>query len=223
MADTGFPFPYDITNLLGGAVRILIADTTTAVPDNIADVIDMETGYAPQTGWTDLGATKESFTYNRGFDSSGFEIQQTPGAVLEAITDINRSIEVSFAELNPDNMQLIEAAPNIATIVAASGKSAQKKVAFGGFNSVASKRFAFISQRHIDSGVVEESGGTERGRFFMGVAYRATVAADEVSFEQAKGELSAVGVTFTLFPEPGEPSGEEWGAWFDEQAGTIAA
>lgn len=223
MSDTNFPFPYDIDNLLGGAVRILMAEMATAVPTNIADVVDMESTYAPKTGWTDIGATKESFTYERGFDESGFEIQQTPGAVLSAITDITRTIQISFAELNPENLQLIEGAPNIATIAAAAGKSAQKKVAFGGFSSVGRKRFAFISQRAIDSGVVTESDTTtKRGRFFMGVAYAATLAADSVSFEQNKGDLSAIGVTFTLFPQAGQPTGEDWGAWFDEQAGAIA-
>jgi hypothetical protein len=224
MALTGFPFPYDIDQLLGGAVRILYAPDSVAIPADISSVIDMETPYSAQTGWVDLGATKESFSYSRGFDVEGWEIQQLAGNVIEEITDLTRTISVSFADLRPEHLQMIENAPSVAAITAAAGRSAQEKVAFGSFNSFERFRFAFISRRPIQAGVVTESAGAgagTRGRFFMGVAYNAQIAADEVEFEQAKGELTAAGVTFTLFPEDGEDSGEEYGAWFDETAGTI--
>lgn len=228
MALTGYPFPYDIENLLGGAVRILYAPTSVAVPDNIADVIDMESPYAAQTGWIDLGATKESFSYSRGFDVEGWEIQQLAGNVIEEVTDLSRSITVSYADMSPENLQIIENAPSILPIVAAAGKSAQDKIAFGSFSSFTRYRFAFIARRPKQAGIVIESAGAvpasgQRGRFFMGVGYSCQIAADEVEFEQAKGELTAAGVTFTLFPESGETSGQEYGAWFDEHAGTIAA
>jgi hypothetical protein len=226
MALTGAPFPYDIENLLGGAVRILWAPAAgtgaASVPDSMADVIDMEDPYAAVTPWADLGATKESFTYSRGFDTSGYEIQQVAGNVIEEITDITRSIEISYADFRPEHLQMIENAPAVADVAAAAGASAQKKVAFGAFSSPVQYRFAFVSMRPRQSGTVEESGGKIRGRFFMGVAYLAQVAADEISFEQAKGELTGAGVTFQMFPQGGQPTGEEWGAWYDELAGTIA-
>ena len=55
----------------------------------------------------------------------------------------------------------------------------------------------------------------------MGVAYQAQMSADEVELEMDKGALSAMNVTFTLFPDSVPAMGEEYGAWFDEQAGTI--
>lgn len=226
MALTGAPFPYDIENLLGGAVRILYAPAVgtgaATVPDSMADVFDMEDPYDAKTPWVDLGATKESFTYSRGFDTSGYEIQQVAGNVIEEITDITRSIEISYADFRPAHLQMIENAPAVADVAAAAGASAQKKVAFGSFSSPVQYRFAFVSMRPRQSGIVNESGGKVRGRFFMGVAYLAQVAADEISFEQAKGELTGAGVTFQMFPQTGQPTGEEWGAWFDEEAGTIA-
>jgi hypothetical protein len=226
MGLTGFPFPYDVDQLLGGAVRILYADPTDVdVPATIADVILMESPYTAQEGWTDLGATKESFTYNRGFDTSGWEIQQLAGNVIEEITDITRTIEVSIAEFKQETLAMIEGAPsgNFADVDAEGGASAQKRMSFGSFSSVPRYRFAFISRRSKQSGIVIESDDSERGRFFMGVAYSSQIAADNVAFEQGKGDLSATGVTFTLFPESGEDAGEEWGAWYDEQAGTIEA
>lgn len=222
MTYTNYPFPYDIGNLLGGVVRILFAPITQAIPVNIGDVITMTGGYAPQTGWVEVGATKESFSSEGGFDESGMEIQQTPDEVLSETTSVTRTINVSFAELNPQNLQLIEGAPNIATIAAAAGKGAQKKVAFGSFTARKNYRWAWISRRSLDSGIVIEPGGKERGRFFMGCGYRGKLAADSHTMEQNKGDLTAVGVGWKLFPEPGEAEGEEHGAYFDEQAGTIA-
>src|SRR4051794_35345320 len=108
MAQVTGAFPYDIDNLLGGAVRVLYAPTTAALPADISDVIDMTTPYAPVTPWKDFGATKESFTYTRGFDTEGLEIQQVPGAILEDITDLSRTITVSVAELRDELLQIME-------------------------------------------------------------------------------------------------------------------
>lgn len=223
MALTGHPFPYDINNLLGGRVRVLFAPLATAVPANIDDVINVDGGYAAQTGWTDLGAAKDSFSYSRGFDTAGWEIQQAQGNVIEEVTDLTRSISVSLAEIKPSHLQLIENAPSIATITGVSGKSAQKKVAFGSFTSITRYRFAFISQRSTASGTVTESGGGIRGAFVMGTAFESQVSADEVEFEQTKGELSAATVSFTLFPASGQPTGQEYGAWYTEDVGQTIA
>jgi hypothetical protein len=219
-------FPYNIDNLLGGAVRILrgpaTGDTPVDVPATIDDVIDMVEPYAPKAGWVDVGATKESFTYTRGFETSGYEIQQVQAPVIEEITSITRTIELSVAEFRPDTLQMMENAPSIEAIAAATGASAQDKIAFGSFSDPNQYRFAFISRRSKSSGVVlEGAAGKERGRFFMGVLYVAQISADDVSMEQAKGALTASGITFTSFPLGGEPEGEEYGAWFDEHAGTI--
>lgn len=222
MALTGAPFPYDIDNLLGGAVRVLYAPDTAPVPDSMADVFDMEAPYAAVTPWKDLGATKESFTYSRGFDTAGYEIQQVAGNVLEEITDITRTVQVSIAEFRPELLQMVEGGLAPGDVAAVAGASAQKVVKFGSFSSVSRWRFAFVSRRSQQSGTVTETDDSIRGRFFMGVAYTAQLTADSVDFEQAKGDLSAVGVTFRLFPEPGQPPNGEHGAWFDELDGTIA-
>jgi hypothetical protein len=223
MALSTGPFPYDISNLLGGAARILYAETTTAVPADIADVISMVSPYTAQTGWTDLGATRDAFSYSRGFDTEGYEIQQVAGNVIEELTDITRSIEVSFADFRAEHLKMIENAPAVDAIDPVPLASAQKRVGFGSFSSVEQYRFAFVAMRPKQAGTVIEPGGAERGRFFMGVANLAQIAADEVSFELDKGTLTAAGVTFTLFPDSSEASGEEYGAWFDETAGTISA
>jgi len=225
MALTTGAFPYDITNLLGGAVRILYADIDEPVPATMTDVFLVESPYTAQTGWTDLGATPHSFTYTRGFDVEGWEIQQLAGNVIEEVTDLTRTIEVSFADLRPEHLAMIEnQSAAVEDVTAVASASAQKVVRFGSFQSFTRYRFAFVSRRPLAAGAVTESApsGAVRGRFFMGVAYQAQIAADEAEFEQNKGELTAAGVTFTLFPDSDEDQGEEYGAWFDEVAGTIA-
>lgn len=225
MALAGYPFPYDINNLLAGAVRILYAPTSVAIPGNIADVVDMESPYSAQTGWIDLGATKDSFTYTRGFDTEGLEIQQVAGNVLEEITDITRTLEVSMAELNPTTLAIMEGADpaDVSTIAAATGKSQQKRIKYGSFSSLERYRFAFIARRSKQSGVVTESDATTtRGRFVMGVANQAQLSADDADLEFDKGNLTAAGVTWTMFPDSTVVLSEEaWGAWYDEQSGTI--
>jgi hypothetical protein len=56
----------------------------------------------------------------------------------------------------------------------------------------------------------------------MGVLYQAQIAADDISLEQSKGALTAAGLTFTAFPDAEGVADEEYGAWYDEQAGTLA-
>jgi hypothetical protein len=215
-------FPYDIDNLLGGAVRVLFAPPTAPLPADIGDVIDMTTPYAPVTPWKDFGATKEGFTYNRGFDTAGFEIQQVPGAILEDITDLSRSITVSVAELRDDLIAMVEQGTIGTDVAAGTGYGAQDIVKFGSFNSVTQYRIAWVSKRHQGSGTVAESGSVTRGRFFMGVGYRCQITADEIEWAGAKGELTGLGLSFKLFPEPGQLYGQEYGLWASEQAKASA-
>lgn len=221
MAQVTGAFPYDIDNLLGGAVRVLYAPVATALPADISDVIAMTAPYAPATGWKDFGATKESFTYTRGFDTEGLEIQQVPGAILEDITDLSRTITVSVAELRDELLAMVEQGTIQTDVAAATGAGSQDIIRFGSFNSVTQYRVAWVSRRHQGSGTVQEAAGPPpvvRGRFFMGVGFRCQITADEIEFEGAKGELTGLGLTFKLFPEPGETYGQEYGFWASEHA-----
>lgn len=224
-------FPYDIDNLLGGSVRVLYAPTSVTIPDNIGDVIEMVgPDYDAQTGWVDLLATKEAFSYSRGFDVEGWEIQQTAGNVIEEITDITRSVNVSVANFTTAILKILEGDTGTITAVAAAaaagtaGTSAQSRLTFGSFSSLTQYRVAFIARRSKSSGLVTETGNASatRGRFVMGVGYRCQLSADEIEMEQAKGELTAANTGFTMFPESGQSQGNEYGAWFTETAGTIA-
>lgn len=214
-------FPYDLDHILGGRARVLFAETSQALPTKLNDIINIQTPYAPAAGWTDFGATSEGSSYNRDMDSEGWEIEQATGAIFEEITEVNRSLDITMAEVKPETLQILENAPSISSIAAVAGtNTAQKAVKFGGFTVVARKRVAFIAQRNIGSGKIVEAT-LERGRFVAGVLYNVGIAAEaaEVGFE--KGNITGMPVTFSSSPESGQPSGQEFGTWITEDAGTI--
>jgi hypothetical protein len=218
-------FPYNVDNLLGGAVRALWAPIDTPIPADISDVIDMTSPYAPVDPWEDFGATKDAFSYSRGFETSGYEIQQSAAAVLEEVTSITRTLTVSVAELTPTMLQMLEETGAPGSVAAGTGTSAQDVIKFGSFQSTTPRRIVFVSRRNKASGVVKEGAGADdvqRGAFVMGVGYNCQVTADSIEMAQAKGELTAFGLQFRLFPDSSQVVGEEYGAWFLEHTGTIS-
>lgn len=216
--------PWDVNQLLGGATRILRAPLSEPVPADISEIIGMEDPYDPVGTWVDFGATREGASYNRSIDEEGLEIQQVTGAVLTEITEVVRTVNLSIAEIKAEHLQIIEEAPAVDAVAAAAFKSAQQKVAFGSINDLTQYRIAFIAQRNRQSGEVTESDGTTvRGRLVCGVLYRAQITADDVEVPLEKGELAHAPVAFQGFPEPGQPENQDFGAWFTEDAGTIAA
>ncbi len=216
-------FPYDLDNVLGGRARVVYAPDTEAIPTSIADIIDMTSPYEVVGDWVDLGATRDSSSYSKSIESSGYEIQQATSAVLEEITEISRQMTVSIAEIAPENLLLLEEAGAVGTVAAATLKGAQKQVKFGSFSDTTHYRMALIAQRSRSSGVVVEGAAPdERGRFVALCLYNVSLSADESEIEFDKGNLAAAPFTVTAFPEGGETGGEEYGSWFTEDAGTIA-
>lgn len=220
-------FPYDVANLLGGKVRVLIADLSAvsppAVPVKLNDVIKLETPYEPKVaGWVDLGAARDSSSYSRSFASEGYEIQQVSSAVLQDVTGVARSVSVSIAEISPAGLLIVEQSPGTEAVAKSAGQTAQTGVPFGEITDFKRYRVALIAQRKRQSGVVKEkTGSKERGRFVGITLNEVTISADETGIEFDKGTLTHVPLTFTAYPAPGEEEGEEYGRWLVEEAGTM--
>jgi len=224
MAITG-TLPYDVNNLLAGAARVFISDDTPlpAVPVDLSDIQDLTEPYAAQTGWLDVGATTDASAYSRDMTSQEYTIEQTNTPVLEDITEVTRTLRVTIGEIKPEHLQLVEESSSIVTIAAAAGKSAQKQVEFGTIGSLTRRRVAFVGQRNKASGVVQEpASGPARGRFVALVLYQAQISAEAAEVSLVKWNLASVPVTFKSYPEDGLTSGQEFGSWFLEEAGTIA-
>ncbi len=215
-------FPYSLDALAGGAVRVLYAPITEPVPDGLDDIFLQIDPYTPAGTWLDFGATAGAFQYDRNLTVSGFKIEQETTDLLEEPTDLVRQIHIDIAEIRPETLQIIENAPSITTVVAATGVSAAKTVGVGTITDLTAYRVCFVAQRK-QQGIVTETGtgSPTRGRFLAYVAYRAVLTTDNAQMSFSKGNLASAPLTLKLFPEPGQPSGQDWGRWVDEQAGTL--
>lgn len=220
-------FPYDLSNLLGGKVRILYTPVVggAAVPAGPKDIFDQESPYASGASWVDFGATSAPSSYERGLDLTGWEIEQSDAAVVEQVSSQTRRVSVPMAELNQAAFKIFENASSVGTVAATTGQGAQKKIGMGLIQSLARYRIAFVSMRDQSAGQVTETAGAvppsgKRGRFVVGVGWEAAITADAVALEQAKAAMSSVTVTFNFYPV-GETSGEEFGAWWLEDAGAL--
>lgn len=227
MAVTGL-LPYDINNLLAGAARCVITDDSVAlpaIPAKINDVINLKSvssNYGPKTGFLDVGATADASAYTRDLAASEYRIEQTGGPVFQDITETNRSLRINMAELKPEWLKIMEEGAAITTVAAVAGtNTAQKAVKFGTVVELTKRRVCFIGRRPKAAGLVDEGAGVTRGRFVMLVLYNVNITADAAEISLGKGNLASMPITFRAFPEDGQPSGQEFGTWLDEQAGTI--
>jgi hypothetical protein len=225
MAVTG-TLPYDLNNLLGGAARVVVSDDATAlpaIPATIESVIDpeLDNEYVAKTGWKDAGATTEGTSYSRDLETDGYEIEQTQGFVFEEVTEVSRTLDVTFGEITPELVRIVENAGAAGTVAATLTQVAQKAIKFGSITTLDVRRVCFIAMRSPKSGLVIEPDGTERGRFVMLCLYSVTIAAESSEVEVAKGSLTGLPCTFTAFPEDGQPQGQEWGTWLFEDAGDL--
>lgn len=222
------PRPYNIDHLLGGGSRILVSDDTVDpkvdIPAKLEDVVDNTFPYAPVDGWADFGATKEGASYTREISSEGYEIQQATGNVLEEVTEVVRTLNVSVAEFRKEHFKILEESETIETVAASTSapkSAAQELVKFGGITDLTHRRMVAIGMRSKQSGVVVESATRSRGRFLALVLYDVAIAADSSEVPLEKGSLSTMPIAFRSYPEGGEDAGTEHGLWLDEQAATF--
>lgn len=221
-------FPWNISNLLGGRIRALHAPTSVTIPAGPASIFVQTAvaspSYAPATGWLDFGGSRDASNYERGITTADWELQQAKAAVVRQVSAVTRRVSLSIAEVTDALLQIIEEAPSIGTVAAATGVSAQKEIGMGGIDALTRHRIAFISQRDPSAGkVIEPTGGniTGRGRFVVGVGWECSLSADSVQLEQAKATMSALTVNFDFYPVSGQPDGKEYGTWWLEAAGTM--
>jgi hypothetical protein len=214
-------FPYDVNELADGPIRCMFAPIGTPLPTDLNDIQAVKTPYAPTAGWVDFGATAGPFQAARNIATASYNIQQTTTAVLERITEVTRTVTVNVAELRPDIVRMLEEG-SAGDVNQGSGMNAYSKVEFGNISDLTQYRMAFVGRRSKAQGIVDE-GAVERGRLFAYVAYRCALAADNLQFGFAEGDLANATVNFKLNPEPGRPEGKEHGFWVFEDAGTIPA
>lgn len=223
VTDTG----YKQEGAVSGPARVLYAPTTVAVPAGLDSIInlvaDVNGVYAPKTGWVDFGLAADASSYSKGHDTEGQEYEQPTGLLFEQVSDINRQITVNMAEILPENLQIIESSGVISTKAAAANVSAQQVLKAGSFTSVTRYRIAIISQRDVGAVKVTEPGGLERGGLVAQVGLACALSGDDSELSSGAGDPISADVQFTLFPETGQPKGQEYVHHYLEQAGVISA
>lgn len=170
------------TNVVKGAGRLMVADTTQAFPTQISDVIDT-TDYDAASGWTDVGATTGGIVITRGFDTEGFTVDQVVGDLGEDITGWNNSIETSLAETSLENFDLAWVGGSIST----SGN--ERKLTFGDPANVPQKKLAILFQ--------------DRYGFIRLYAFRLVQRAgdDSALTHEKGGDPLALPILFRAFPD----------------------
>jgi hypothetical protein len=217
-------FPFDLTKLLSGRVRIVHAPISVAVPTRIADIVGQVSPYTVVGDWEDGGSTGGPAQVSRNLQVAGFNIQQTTGTVLEEPSEVTRQISAPFAEITPELLAMFEESPGVDTITAAANKGAEKQVPFGSILELTNRRIALIGRLKKSQVLVTEPGGATRGAMVAFIAHRVTLAADNAQISFGEGDLVQVPMTFTLLNDPTiSTEGEEAGKWAIETASTIAS
>lgn len=228
MSETGLT-PYDILSLAVGPSRAIYAPVSVAVPTKFQDFVSLvndEGIYKLPEKYEDFGTAPEGqgSSYTRGFSTESLGVEAASGAVFTDITDVNRGLSLELAEINPKNIAIVEGVSDEPeTIAAAKGASEQEAVDLGSPTDFPKFRVILIGQRKLDSGIVKEPDGTERGRLFAIVLNRCSITADDSQITVQKGNLVSAPVQFEAFPEPGLSGKKAYGRYLFENAGTIEA
>lgn len=226
MAPTGGRVPFDPTGALAGPARTLYAPISAAVPDDLWDIVPpVSTAgeYPPQGDWVDFGLAADAPTYSHSRETSGLEYQQPHGVLFESLSNVARTFTAQIAEISPENMKIVEnTQAAIEDIVAAAGKSAQKKLPFGTYSSLTPYRIAMVAFRPDGSTVVEEPDGSVRPAAVGLILPRVVLGAEDTEFSFGSGDPVNAPITFNIISEPTLTDGEDMGYWVFEQEGTIA-
>lgn len=213
--------PYTLDNLSGAAARCLLAPDTETLPDTPIDIYDQSTPYAPNGTWFDVGATSGPCQIGRQLAVAGYTIEQSQTVLLEEPTEITYTVQVPFAELSPEVLQIINDSGAIDTVAGGVLAGAGKRTPFGNIFDLTHYRIALVVRKSKKQGLVVEPT-LSRGRFLTFVGYDATLTAENVQTNLGKGQLASATVTFKLYPDTAVTAeGEEHGFWFDEDAGTL--
>lgn len=228
MPKTGGRAPYDKTGALVGPARTLWAETTTAIPgdgwDVISPVADAQGEYAPKTGWNDFGLAADAPSYTHDKSTDGLSYQQSAANLFEVVSEITRSFTAQVAEIDPDNLKIMENAAAVETIAASINESAQKKVAFGNYQGLKQYRIAMVQYRPEGAGQVTEPAPSPIGKrppIVMLVLPLVALAAEGTDVEVDRSDPVNMEIQFTAFPEPSLAAGKEHGFWIVEQPGVI--
>lgn len=137
-------FVVDTSKLVRGAARIMYAASGQTAPASISDVIDTTT-YAAQSGWSDLGATKNGIAISINNTESAFTVDQVSGDIGTAPDVWSCTVSTELAEISLEKMQI---AWEGATVTTDSNVTpSEKETGFAGATSYTERRLAVLFQK----------------------------------------------------------------------------
>jgi hypothetical protein len=232
MARTGGRFPYDKSNAATGPARVVWAELTEPVPSDLSAIVAMVAdvdGEYPLAGtWNDFGLAADAPQYSHDKKTDSLAYEQPAGGLFEQVSEITRQFKANVAEIEPENLKIVENSEitqAIATSAAGAPtkKGAQTLVHIGTYASLKQVRIALLSNRPDGAGEVTEPGGATRPPFVGLILPVCTLAAETSQLTFKRGDPVAAEITFTVVGDPSLGVGKEHGYWALEAAGAIAA
>lgn len=141
-------FVVDQTKLVKGAGRIMYASSGQAKPTSISSVINTTT-YAAQSGWSDLGATREGIQITVNNTESGFDVDQVNGLLLTTPDNWECSVTTNLAEVTLENMVIAWEGASVTTDTGVT--PSEKETGFAGATSYTERRLAVLFKKPASS------------------------------------------------------------------------
>lgn len=170
-----------------GAARLLWAGSTVSFPTSISSVINMSL-YDAQTGWNELGATKQGIQISVNNSEESFDVDQILGILETQPTAWEVSVQSALAEMTLERLAIAWEGSDV-TVDATPPSGSEKVVHFGAPIDYTERRLAVLFQR---------PNGKIRGYFFR----RVNRAPQESSVNHNKtGEQISIPVRFNCIPD----------------------
>jgi hypothetical protein len=193
-------FRVDTSKLMRGAGRILYAPSAQAKPTKISDVIVLASGltqYDTQTGWADLGATREGIQVSVNNTETSFDIDQVQGVVGTQPDSWTCTVTTRLAETTLEHFVFAWEGVPITTEAAAATPAptlplSERETAFAGATAYTERRLAVLFKK---------PSGLLMGYFF----HRAVRAPQEgvIDFQKA-GDAMSLQVQFNILADATE-------------------
>lgn len=101
-----------------GAARVLSSPYAQTFPSVINDIIKLATGvtqYDPQSGWTDLGATKTGIQIVRNNTEETYDVDQIMGEIGSEPTNWEMNVGTALAEVTLEHIAYVWEGGNVTT------------------------------------------------------------------------------------------------------------
>lgn len=134
----------DTTQLVRGAARIMYADIGQTKPTTLSDVIDLA-DYDAQTGWNDLGATRNGINISINNTENSFDVDQVAGVIGTAPDSWECLVSTELAEQTLEHLVIAWEGASITTDTTPTVD--ERETGFAGATSYTQRRLAVLFQK----------------------------------------------------------------------------